>query len=156
MPVVEGRICGRTGSVRVLRNTGCSGGIIRRSMCSEDSFTGETRTCVMIKGDPFTAPVVHIMVDTPYFTGQFNALSVEKPVYDIVVGNIPGTRDANDPDIYWRPNVELKEDTSHGMHDVTTEEITASTDVSCAVTTRGNKVEKHMKPLHVVKSRYRQ
>ena len=38
MPVVEGRICGRTWSVRVLRDTGCSGGIIR-SMCSEDSST---------------------------------------------------------------------------------------------------------------------
>ena len=65
MPVVEGRICRRTGSVRVLRDTGCSGGIIRRSMCSEDSFTGETRICVMINGDKFTVPVVHIMVDTP-------------------------------------------------------------------------------------------
>ena len=53
----------------------------------------------MIKGDTFRAPVVHIMVDTSYFTGQFDALSVEKPVYDIVVGNIPGARDANDPDI---------------------------------------------------------
>ena len=39
------------------------------------------------------------------------------------------------------------------MHDVMTEEITASTDVSCVVTTRANKVEKRMKPLHVVKSR---
>ena len=109
IPVVEGRICGRTGSVMVLRDTGCSGGIVRRSMCSEDSFTGETRTCVMINGDTFTAPVVHIMVDTPYFTGQFNALAVEKPVYDIVVGNIPGARNANDPDRNWRSNVELKE-----------------------------------------------
>ena len=109
MPVVEGRICGRTGSVGVLRDTGCSGGIVRRSMCSEDSFTGETRTCVMINGDTFTAPVVHIMADTPYFTGQFNALAVEKPVYDIVVGNIPGARNANDPDRNWRSNVELKE-----------------------------------------------
>ena len=109
MPVVEGRICGRTGSVSVLRDTGCSGGIVRRSMCSEDSFTGETRTCVMINGDTFTAPVVHIMVDTPYFTGRFNALAVEKPVYDIVVGNIPGARNANDPDRNWRSNVELKE-----------------------------------------------
>ena len=62
----------------------------------------------MIIGDTFTAPVVHIMVDTPYFTGPFNALSVEKPVYDIVVGNIPGARDANDPDINGRPNVELR------------------------------------------------
>ena len=93
----------------VLRDTGCSGGIVRRSMCSEDSFTGETRTCVMINGDTCTAPVVHIMVDTPYFTGQFNALAVEKPVYDIVVGNIPGARNANDPDRNWRSNVEVKE-----------------------------------------------
>ena len=107
MPIVEGRICGRTGDVSVLRDTGCSGGIIGRRMCSEDSFTGETKTCVMINGDTFTAPVVNIMVDTPYFTGRFNALSVEKPVYDIVAGNIPGARDANDPDINWRPNVQV-------------------------------------------------
>ena len=142
MPVVEGRICGRTGNVSVLRDTGCSGGIIRISMCSEVSFTGETRACVMINGDTFTVPVVHIMVDTPNFTGRFNALSVEKPVYDIVVGNIPGARDANDPDINWGPNV----DTSDGNHDV-------MTDVSCVVTTRASKVKKCMKPLHAVKSR---
>ena len=114
-------------------------------MCSEDSFTGETITCVMINGDTCTVPVVNIMVDTPYFTGRFNALSVNKPVYDIVVGNIPGAQDANDPDVNWRPDI----DTSDGMHDVRTEEITASTDVSCVVTTRANKVEKRMKPLHV-------
>ena len=149
MPVVEGRISGRTENVSVLRDTGCSWGINRRSMCSEDSFTGETRTCVMINGDTFTAPVVNIMVDTPYFIGRLNALSVEKPVYDIVVGNIPGARDANDPDVNWRLDV----DTSDDIHVVRTEEITASTDVSCVVTTRANKVEKRMKPLHVVKSR---
>ena len=149
MPVVEGRISGRTENVSALRYTGCSGGIISRSMCSEDSFTGETRTCVMINGNTFTAPVVNIMVDTPYFIGRLNALSVEKPVYDIVVGNMPGARDASDPDINWRPNV----DTSDDMHDVSTEETTASTDESCVVTTRANKVEKHMKPLHVAKSR---
>ena len=149
MPVVEGRISGRTENVSVLRDTGCSGGIIRRSMCSEDSFTGETRTCVMINGDTFTAPVVNIMVDTPYFIGRLSALSLEKLVYDIVVGNIPGARDANDPYVNWRPDV----DTSDDIHVVRTEEITASTDVSCVVTTRANKVEKRMKPLHVVKSR---
>ena len=66
-----------------------------------------------------------------------------------MVGNIPSARDASDPDINWRPNV----DTSDDMHDVSTEETTASTDESCVVTTRANKVEKHMKPLHVAKSR---
>ena len=101
----------------------------------------------MIKGDTFTAPVVHIMVDTPYFTGQFDALSVEKPVYDIVVGNIPGARDANGPYINWRPNVESKEDISDGMYEVTPEEISASSDVGCVVATRANNVEKRMKPL---------
>ena len=107
----------------------------------------------MIKGNTFTAPVVRIMVDPPYFTGQFDALSVEKPVYDIVVGNIPGARDANDPDINWRPNVELKEDISDGMYEFTPEEISASSDVGCVVTTRANNVEKRKKPLHVVISK---
>ena len=68
-------------------------------------------------------------------------------MYDIVVGNIPGARDANGPDINRRPNVELKEDTCDDMHGVMTEEITASTDVSCVVTTRANKVEKRTKPI---------
>ena len=80
--------------------------------------------CVMINGDTFTALVVNIMGDTPYVTGQFKAISVEKPVYYIVVGNIPGARHANDTNKKGRPNVELKEDTSDGMHDVTTKEIT--------------------------------
>ena len=71
----------------------------------------------------------------------------------IVVGNISGARYANDPDINWRSKVELKESTSDVMHAATTDEITASTDVSCVVTTRANKVEKRMKPLHVVKSK---
>ena len=30
-------------------------------------------------------------------------------MYVIVVGNIPGARNANDPDRNWRSNVELKE-----------------------------------------------
>ena len=59
------------------------------------------------------------------------------------------SRDANDPDINWRPNI----DTSDGNHDVMTDEITASTHVCCVVTTRASKVKKRMKPLHVVKSR---
>ena len=40
-------------------------------------------------------------------------------------------------------------DTSDGMYDVSTEEITASKDVTCVVTTRASKVKKRMKPLHV-------
>ena len=49
MPVVTGRIVGIPVPVEVLRDSGCSGTVIRRSMCQPEDYTGEIRTCLIVK-----------------------------------------------------------------------------------------------------------
>ena len=44
-----------------------------------------------------------IEIDTPYFTGLVPALCMEKPVYDLIIGNTSGAREPTDPDLNWAP-----------------------------------------------------
>ena len=110
----------------------------------------------MINGEMFEAPVVKINVDTPYYSGALQALSIENPVYDLVVGNVPGTCEANNPNRNWTPTVETsvesKEERSETMS-VESECVHTLADVKYAVVTRAQKVAKPMKPLKVVMSR---
>jgi hypothetical protein len=48
-------------------------------------------------------PVAKVDVDTPYYVGEVNALCMEKPVYQLILGNIPGASDASHPDRDWKP-----------------------------------------------------
>jgi hypothetical protein len=50
--------------------------------------------------------MAQIDIDTPYFTGRsVEAMVMKSPVYDLVVGNIPGARKADDPIKDWQPQV---------------------------------------------------
>jgi len=46
MPVVKGRVGEK--SVDVLRDTGCSGIVVKRDLVSEDQFTGEFNVMLLI------------------------------------------------------------------------------------------------------------
>ncbi|KAK7101354.1 hypothetical protein V1264_024145 [Littorina saxatilis] len=41
-------------------------------------------------------------IDTPYFTGEVEAVCLKKPLYDLLIGNIGGARRPDDPDSEWR------------------------------------------------------
>ncbi|XP_070184061.1 uncharacterized protein [Littorina saxatilis] len=41
-------------------------------------------------------------IDTPYFTGEVEAVCPKKPLYDLLIGNIGGARRPDDPDVEWR------------------------------------------------------
>ncbi|XP_033736589.1 uncharacterized protein LOC117324870 [Pecten maximus] len=101
MPAVRGRVGNR--SVMVLRDTGCSGAVIRKSPVSDEDVTGETQACILANGDKLTVPIAKLLVDSPYFTGSVCAWCMDNPVYDLILGNIPGVRHANDPDLEWKP-----------------------------------------------------
>ena len=51
-------------------------------------------------------PVAKIDVDTPYLKGQVEAQCLLDPIYDLVSGNVPGARAADDPDPSWQDNVQ--------------------------------------------------
>ena len=91
MPVTDGLL--ENQPVRVLRDTGCSAVIARRSLVSETKLTDQEAQCVLIDGSIRQAPVAQVFLDTPYFTGVTDAVCMENPLYNIIVGNIPGAMD---------------------------------------------------------------
>ena len=43
------------------------------------------------------APIAKIKVDTPYYTEVTQAICLRDPLFDLVIGNIPGARNPNEP-----------------------------------------------------------
>ncbi|KAL8562492.1 hypothetical protein ACOMHN_008636 [Nucella lapillus] len=121
LPVEEGWI-GQC-KVKVLRDTGCSCGVVKASLVKEEDLTGQVQTCTLIDGTKREFPVAELVVQTPYFSGKLSALVMESPIYDLIVGNDPGARDPGDPLL-----------------------LTAET---AAVQTRSHRADKGVKPLLV-------
>ena len=103
MPTIYGRVPGCDRDVLVLRDTGCSGAVIRQSLCKPEEFTGETQACLLMDGTICESPVVIKMIDTPYYSGKVRGIAMPCPVYDVEVGNLEGARPADKPDPDWKP-----------------------------------------------------
>ena len=88
MLVVKGK--GGEKSVTVLRDTGCSGIVVKRDLVSEDQFTGDFNVMLLIDNTARKVPIAKIDVDTPYLKGQVEAQCLPDPLYDLVIGNVPG------------------------------------------------------------------
>ena len=89
--------------VEVLRDTGCSGVIVSKDLVPESAYTGRSQTMVMVDYSSRVVPEVKVSIDTPYNKGEVLALCVEKPLVGLIIGNIPGARERNNPDINWVP-----------------------------------------------------
>ena len=100
MPVVKGRVGER--SVDVLRDTGCSGIVVKRDLVSEDQFTGDFNVMLLIDNTARKVPIAKIDIDTSYLKGQVEAQCLPDAVYDLIVGNVPGARATDDPDQSWQ------------------------------------------------------
>jgi len=79
--------------VSVLSDTGCSTVVVRRSLVNEDQLTGSRETRVLIDGTVRRVPVAEVVLKTPYFTGTIRAVCMRNPLYDVIIGNVPGARD---------------------------------------------------------------
>ena len=91
MPVMDGQLDGR--KVRVLRDSGCSTVVVRRELVPEEKLTGKTSTCVMIDGTVRSFPTARIDIDTPYLSGNVEAVCMKRPLYDVIVGNVEGVHE---------------------------------------------------------------
>jgi len=90
MVLVEGKVGERC--VRVLRDTGCSCVIVRRSLVRDDQLLGFCKTCILVDGSKVETPVAKIYVESPYYTGVVEAMCMETPIYDVTIGNIEGAK----------------------------------------------------------------
>ena len=87
MPVVQGQVDAIPKLVEVLRDTGCSGAVIRQGLCQEKNYTGLTKSCLMINGQAVNIPITNVKVDSPYYSGEEKALAMKHPPYDVIIGN---------------------------------------------------------------------
>ena len=90
MPVLEGRMEGNP--VSVLRDTGCSTVVVRRSLVKDSQLTGKETLCILIDGTVRRTPVAEIEIETPYLTGKVTAVCMKQPLYDLIIGNVDGVK----------------------------------------------------------------
>lgn len=91
MPVTEGYLNGK--KVTVLRDSGCSTIVVRRSLIEDSLLTGAETMCVLIDGTIRRTPVARVNIDTKFLKGQLEAVCMRNPLYDLIIGNVKGMND---------------------------------------------------------------
>ena len=100
MPVLKGRVGEKT--VNVLRDTGCSGVVVKKDLVGEDEFTGDFNVMLLIDNKARKVPIARNYVETPYLKGHVEAQCLSDPIYDLIIGNIRDARDTQNPDPSWQ------------------------------------------------------
>ncbi|XP_065921901.1 uncharacterized protein [Magallana gigas] len=123
--------------VTVLRDTGCSGIVVKMSKIQEENLiVGKKQTCILADGSKVSVPIAEVSIDTPFLKGQYEVWCMENPVYDLIVGNVPDAKPADQPDQDWQVNAvetrQQKRDKSKPypqlrVHDMITEDINPMT-----------------------------
>ncbi|KAG0420210.1 hypothetical protein HPB47_003610 [Ixodes persulcatus] len=80
MPVLEGALFGQT--VSVLRDTGSNTLVLRRSLVPE-----------LVDGRSVKVREAEVDIASPYFAGTAIVKCLEDPLDDVIIGNVPGSRE---------------------------------------------------------------
>ena len=99
LPVLKGKVKGK--SLEVLRDTGCSGVIVKKELVDDEEFTGEVGHIMTIDRALKRSPMARMKVDTPFYVGEVEALCLKDPLFDLIIGNVPGAREPSDPNPEW-------------------------------------------------------
>ena len=83
--------------VKVLRDTGCSGVIIRRELVDEADFTEEMGHIMTVNCTIKRGLMAKVEVDTPIYVGTVEAMCLQNPFFDLIIGNVPEARRSDDP-----------------------------------------------------------
>ena len=87
MPTAIGMVGNK--SVTVLRDTDCSGVIVKRELVAEGQLTGKVGYIMTVARFLLKAPFANVEISTPYYSGIVEALCLRDPVYHVITGNIP-------------------------------------------------------------------
>ena len=90
LPTAIGTVNGN--EVRVLRDTGCTGVVVRRSLVSDGQMLNKQSGVTLINNYKQRYPVARINIDCPFFRGSTDALCIDDPAHDLVIGNIEGSK----------------------------------------------------------------
>ena len=90
LPTAIGTVNGR--EIRVLRDTGCTGVVVRRSLVSDGQMLNKQSGVTLINNYYQRCPMARIDIDCPFFSGTTDALCIDDPAHDLVIGNIEGSK----------------------------------------------------------------
>ena len=90
LPTAIGTVNGK--EVRVLRDTGCTGVVVRRSLVSDGQMLNKQSGMTLINNYNQRCPMARINIDCPFFRGNTDALCIDDPAHDLVIGNIEGSK----------------------------------------------------------------
>ena len=90
LPTAIGTVNGK--EVRVLRDTGCTGVVVRRSLVSDGQMLNKQSGVTLINNYEQRCPMARINIDCPFFRGTMDALCIDDPAHDLVIGNIEGSK----------------------------------------------------------------
>ena len=97
LQLVNGKVGKRC--VEIPRDTGCTGVLIKRDLVNQGDLISEKGYVTTFdKTLLIRAPIAKIEVDTPYYVVEVEALCVQEPVADLIIGNITGAREADNLD----------------------------------------------------------
>ena len=82
---------------QILRDTGCSGILVKQELVKPDQYTGKFGFIKLADCTVREVPLAKINIDTPYLTGDLEALSSCDAICDLIIGNVPDAKDSNDP-----------------------------------------------------------
>ena len=75
----------RNKNVEVLRDSGCNGVIVKRKFVDEAEFFGKVGYMMTVNRTLIRAPIARIEVDTPFYTGTVEAVSMKDPLFDLII-----------------------------------------------------------------------
>ena len=75
-----------------MRDTGCTGVVVRRDLVSDKQMLGKELDVTLINESKLRYPVARISVECQFFSGTTEALCMEDTLYDLVIGNINGSK----------------------------------------------------------------
>ena len=84
-----------------LRDSGCDGVVIKESLVKPEEKTDKYVTCVLLDGTVRRFQTARVQINTPFFVGEVVAKVCPTPVYDLILGQMSGMRDVNDPNHDW-------------------------------------------------------
>ena len=85
----------------MLRDTRCSGVIVKQQHVTDDQYTGRDGLMQMVDNSVIRVPIANVEIDSPYLSRQVQALCPQDAAYDVIVGNVPGARPADNPNLQW-------------------------------------------------------
>ena len=85
----------------ILRDSGCNGVIVKRELVDEADVIEKAGYLMTVDPTLIRAHIAMIKVDTPFYFGTIEAMCMKDPLFDLIIGNVPGARKPIVPNPEW-------------------------------------------------------